>query len=248
VLVVYSYQFINRFTTRNKHIIQRYQIYPLFLNLISIAIIAKITDSVLTGTGIRHFDNVVYTFFQKIHSPFLTDFFIVITAIATPTNLIILSCLLVAYFMYQKRWYFLALLPLSLLAGVISNSILKKLVHLSRPFFPLVPTTDFSFPSGHATLAIIFFGLVIYFFKDSIKSMLWRRFFVTLCIFCGLIICFSRLYVNAHWFSDVLAGMALGTFWVTFFIVLFHFFTSLSPKRMTQELEKEIKEEQDMLV
>ncbi|HAO64775.1 TPA: hypothetical protein DCQ44_02205, partial [Candidatus Taylorbacteria bacterium] len=36
VLVIYSYQFISRFTEKNRHIIQRYQIYPLLLNLISI--------------------------------------------------------------------------------------------------------------------------------------------------------------------------------------------------------------------
>ena len=41
VLVVYSYQFIIRFTEKNKHLIQRFQVYPLFLNLISIYVVAE---------------------------------------------------------------------------------------------------------------------------------------------------------------------------------------------------------------
>ena len=247
VLVIYSYQFISRFTERNKHIIQRYQIYPLLLNLISIYVVAKISESVVIGTRIHRLDIAVNHFFNGIHSPFLTNVFVVVTSIATPTNLTVIGCALAIYFMYRHRWYFLALLPASLLAGVISDSILKKIVHVTRPLFPLVPTTDFSFPSGHATLAVIFFGLIAYFFRASIRSIVWRRIYVCACILAAAAVCFSRLYLNAHWLSDVLAGAALGIFWITFFMVLFNFFTSLSPRKMEQELEKEIKGEQDAL-
>ena len=66
ILVIYSYQFISRFTTRNKHILQRYQIYPLLLNLVSIYVVAKISESVLIGTRIHRFDAKVNHFFQNI--------------------------------------------------------------------------------------------------------------------------------------------------------------------------------------
>jgi membrane protein DedA with SNARE-associated domain/membrane-associated phospholipid phosphatase len=247
ILVVYSYQFISRFTEKNKHVIQRFQIYPLLLNIISIYIVAKISESVIIGTHIRRLDFMVNHFFQKVQSSLLTDFFVGVTSLATPTNLTVVGCALAAYFMYRRRWYFLALLPSSLLAGVISDSVLKKMVHVARPLFPLIPTADFSFPSGHATIAVIFFGLIIYFFKDSIKSVLWRKVYIIGCILAAMTICLSRLYLNAHWLSDVLAGIFLGIFWVTLFIVLFYFFTSLSPRRMEQEFDREIKEEQSVL-
>lgn len=246
VLVVYSYQFISRFTERNKQIIQRYKIYPLLLNIISIYVVAKLSESVLMGSRIHRLDGIVNHFFQKIQSPFLTNFFVAITSLATPTNLTIVGFILAGYFAYRRRWYFLALLPSSLLAGVISFSILKKIIHVARPLFPLVPTSDFSFPSGHATVAVIFFSLIIYFFKDSVRSIFWRRIYIVGCVLAAFMVCISRLYLNTHWLSDVLAGVALGVFWVTFFVVLFHFFTSLSPRRVEQELEREIKEEQDI--
>lgn len=249
VLIIYSYQFISRFTERNKHLIHRYQVYPLLLNLVSIYVVAKISESVLTGIRIRHFDSIVNYSFQKIQSPFLTKIFVAITSLATPTNLTIVGCALAAYFMYHYRWYFLALLPVSLFAGIISDSVLKKLVHIARPLLPLVPTTDFSFPSGHATVAVIFFGLIAYFFRDSIKSIVWRRIYIFGCALAAVVICVSRLYLNVHWLSDVLAGIGLGVFWVTLFIVLFHFFTSLSPRLMGEEFESEIDEgkEQELL-
>jgi len=248
VLIIYSYQFISRFTEKNKHIIRGFQIYPLLFNLVSIYVVAKISESVLINGQIHRLDMAVNYFFQKIHTPFLDSVFVFITSLATPTNLTVVGCALAAYFMYRHRWYFLALLPSSLFAGIISDSILKKMVHIARPLFPLVPTTDFSFPSGHATVAVIFFGLIAYFFMDSIRSIAWRRIYIFACALAATIICVSRLYVNAHWLSDVLAGIALGVFWVTLFMVLFHFFTSLSPNRMEQELEMEIKEEQNIVV
>jgi membrane protein DedA with SNARE-associated domain/membrane-associated phospholipid phosphatase len=247
ILVVYSYQFVSRFTQKNRYVIQHFQIYPLLLNIISIYVVAKVTESVFMGARIHRLDIVINHFFQKFQSPFLTDFFMAVTLLATPTNLTIIGCVLAVYFMYRHRWYFLALFPASLFSGIVFDSILKKMVHVARPLFPLVPTSDFSFPSGHATVAIIFFSLIAYFFKDSIKSILWRRIYIVVCALVALIICVSRLYLNAHWFSDVLAGVALGVFCVTLFIVLFHFFTSLSPHRIEQEFAREIKEEEDIL-
>lgn len=247
MLVIYSHEFISRFTTRNKNIIRRYQIYPLLLNIVSIYVVAKISESVLAGTRIHRLDILVNHFFQKIQSPFFIDIFVAVTSLATPTNLTIIGCVLAVYFMYRRYWYFLALLPASLFAGIISDSILKKITHIARPLFPLVPTADFSFPSGHATVAVIFFCLIAYFFKNSIRSITWRRIYVSSCALAAVMVCLSRLYLNAHWLSDVLAGIALGVFWATLFVILFHFFTSLSPRRTEQEFNREIKEEQDVL-
>lgn len=247
VLVVYSYQFISRFTQRNKHILQKYQIYPLFINLISIYVLARISEAVFAGARIHRLDILANHFFQTLHTPFWTSFFVAVTVIATPTNLTIVGCLLAGYLMYRRRWYHLALLPTSLLAGVISDSVLKKMIHIVRPVDSLIKVTDFSFPSGHATVAVIFFFLIAYFFKDSVRNIVWRRVYISACMVSATLVCFSRLYLNVHWLSDILAGIALGVFWVTLFIVLFHFFTSLSPRRVGEELDREIKVEQDVL-
>ena len=247
LIMVYSYEFISRFTEKNKHILARYQIYPLILNIISIYVVAKISESVIEGFRLHRADAVANHFFNLTHQSFVTKIFIIITNLATPTNLTIIAFGLALYFIYRHRWYFLARMPAALLSGVISDSVLKKLVHVSRPLNPLIVATDFSFPSGHATLAVIFFGLLVYFFKDQIHSKISRRIFILVCVIATFAVCISRLYLNVHWLSDVLAGMALGVFWLTLYIVLFHFFTSLSPKQVEQEFKEELKVDQSVL-
>lgn len=74
--------------------------------------------------------------------------------------------------------------------------------------------TTFSFPSGHATVAVAFYGFLAY--------CLWRRtesWTLRLNLFFGgvmlvLAIGFSRLYLGVHYLSDVLAGYLLGLLWL----------------------------------
>jgi undecaprenyl-diphosphatase len=70
----------------------------------------------------------------------------------------------------------------------------------------------FSFPSGHATLAPLVFGL-----GALIWSARWPRrtrvLLLALAALLALLIGFSRVYVGVHWPSDVIAGLLLGTAW-----------------------------------
>ncbi len=240
VLMVYSYRFISNFTAKNKRFIDRYQFYPLLLNIISVYTLAKISEGVLMGNRIHRLDSYINHSLQFLRSSILTEFLVSITQVCTPTNLTIIAVLLALYFAYRHRWYYLTLLPVSLTAGLISVSLLKRSIHVLRPLHPLVQTSDFSFPSGHATLALIFFGLLAYFFKDSFKKKIWRNTYISVCVAFIILVSFSRVYLNAHWLSDVLAGLALGTFWLTFFVILFHFFTSLSTRRVQAEFNQEL--------
>ena len=110
------------------------------------------------------------------------------------------------------------LLAISLLLTLAVSSILKHEVHRLRPYEVFTnikllvdkPSSS-SFPSGHASAAFNAFG-VFWFTKNK------YRYFVFLVSFLILL---SRLYLNVHFFSDVLIGGLIGLF-ISWTIIKIH--------------------------
>jgi undecaprenyl-diphosphatase len=79
-----------------------------------------------------------------------------------------------------------------------------------------------SFPSGHSMGSVIGYGLLAYLL---LLPMVQQRRRMRAAIVVGLIafvllIGFSRIYLRAHYFSDVVAGFAVGTVWLALFVVI----------------------------
>jgi undecaprenyl-diphosphatase len=68
------------------------------------------------------------------------------------------------------------------------------------------------FPSGHALSLVVFFGLMIYLIATaSRRRRRWRVLACGVCAATVLLVAFSRLYLDVHWLSDVVGGLAAGT-------------------------------------
>jgi undecaprenyl-diphosphatase len=117
--------------------------------------------------------------------------------------------------------YFLGLhreARLSLGAGLgtmLLNTLIKIVVGRPRPSVDLVEVLrqvgNYSFPSGHVMYYTAFYGFLT-FLVYSLMRHSWRR--TLLLIFFGMLVALvgvSRMYLGAHWASDVLAGYLLGT-------------------------------------
>ena len=79
---------------------------------------------------------------------------------------------------------------------------------------------SFSFPSGHATTSMCFYGILIYLIHHYVRSDFWRNFLIILfCVWiflCGI----SRIWLGAHFPVDVIAGWLLGFILVNLYIIL----------------------------
>jgi len=106
-------------------------------------------------------------------------------------------------------------------AGLSFESIIKIILQRVRPENALIKISEYSFPSGHATVSIIFFSILLYSFKEDIKNKVLKNIFIISNIIIILLIGFSRIYLNVHWFSDVIGGFSLGLFLLTLLVLIF---------------------------
>jgi undecaprenyl-diphosphatase len=76
-----------------------------------------------------------------------------------------------------------------------------------------VTELDGSFPSGHANISVALYALGFYLLFRATRSPRLRRLWLALAFLFPLLISFSRLYLGAHYLSDVLAGWGIGLWW-----------------------------------
>jgi undecaprenyl-diphosphatase len=77
----------------------------------------------------------------------------------------------------------------------------------------VVTPLDASFPSGHSSISVALYALGFYLLFRSARSPGLKRLWLVLAFLFPLLIGFSRLYLGAHYLSDVLAGWSIGLWW-----------------------------------
>lgn len=128
---------------------------------------------------------------------------------------------IVAMILYARHYRKHAVL-LAAAMGAIALIVqaIKEVVRSPRPTDGIVPETGFSFPSGHVTSTMVFFGLLTYFAWQQAKGTRTKALSSTLYIAVEALVGFSRVYLNVHWLSDIMGAYLLGAFWLIIFIFL----------------------------
>jgi undecaprenyl-diphosphatase len=124
-------------------------------------------------------------------------------AVTTPIRM--LASLVLAQ---RRHWRPFVAFVLTWVASEVTMTSFKVFFHRGRPSDPLVATAGFAFPSGHATAgAALAVALVLAFLPagDRRRRWEWRAAGFAFVMAC------SRVYLNAHWLSDVVAGTLLGS-------------------------------------
>ena len=216
ILIVMAYRFINK----QFHIFAKYELITLVANLAGLFIFFKTVQDALSDHAFMADLDVWINFFFSTHATaaWLT-FMNIITNIFSPEMIAGVGVMATIYFLYKRYWRYAVITLTSVGGGFVLNGIMKALFVRARPETVFIIETGYSFPSGHAVAAAIFFTLVIYIFARKIQSIVWRELFVVGCVALALLVGFSRIYLGVHWFSDVVAGIGFGLFWTTLMIL-----------------------------
>ena len=169
------------------------------------------------------FDERVFNSVRPYISDGLTSFMLVITFLGKHDLLIPLNFVLIAFFIYRKeRWFATRIAALSL-SSLLLMFILKFFFQRNRPLQPVIDdVSGYSFPSGHALMSVVFYGLFIHMIWHEVKTK-WLR--ITLMVVLGILIltiAFSRIYLRVHYASDVIAGIAVGFIWLVLSLRIIH--------------------------
>jgi len=144
-----------------------------------------------------------------------------ISVIFDTTVLIVLSfALAILLIAFHYRRY--GLLLLGTTAGdALLVTFFKTIIMSPRPLNGIIVETGYSFPSGHTTSCVVFFGVLTYFAWKQWSSTKIKALTGGLYLSVTAVVAFDRIYLNVHWFSDIIGSVFLGAFWLTFSIFLF---------------------------
>jgi undecaprenyl-diphosphatase len=166
------------------------------------------------------FDQNIANFIYSWRSPGLTKLMIFVTNLGA-NYMIVIAILTVIFLVWKKHKKEAITFGIILVMGVIINFSLKQIIQRPRPeMSPLIMESSYSFPSGHAMNATVFYlALAFYFYHFTRKKKLSLWVTVT-AIGLIILIGFSRIYLGVHYPSDVAAGYAVGVWWLVTAILI----------------------------
>ncbi|WP_377890812.1 phosphatase PAP2 family protein [Alkalihalobacillus sp. R86527] len=131
--------------------------------------------------------------------------------IATGTGLILVYLLFISD---KSKWFsFFLLVNMLGISGLTKG--LKVLFERERPdVLEQFDGTGFSFPSGHSTGAITFYGFIFYLIVISNLNRRWKIAINTILGVLTFTIALSRIFIGVHYLTDILAGLTLGLAWL----------------------------------
>lgn len=176
---------------------------------------AELADEIGVDESLARFDAELASALSQHLSYETLRAFSVVTVLGDRNVLMTLAILVAMTLLLMRRWLLAGAWAVATAGGGLLNLLLKGIFERARPLHEhgLVTETSFSFPSGHASGSMLIYSLLGYLIVRHTATR-WHIpvavIMVALIIFVGS----SRVMLQVHYFSDVLAGYASAAAWV----------------------------------
>lgn len=188
--------------------------------------LGEISEDIINHEPITVADVQLSNWMHAHTSPLLTSAMFVATSLGSTVMVTCIAVALGLYLLWRRQFYWIAALASSVLGGALLNRLLKYGFHRARPHFtdPILTLTSYSFPSGHTMIATVLYGVIAAYIFSRTNDWRWRALtIVATAVLIGVVAC-SRIYLGAHYLSDVLGAMAEGLAWLSLCLTLVHSF------------------------
>lgn len=154
-------------------------------------------------------DKNVHDFVIKFSSETMTKLMKIFTFLGSTPFIIGLCILIFIILMILKKKDYAFKCAGILVISTLLNNIVKVIIRRPRPEYITVIENTFSYPSGHTMASVTLYGFLIYYLFKTKISKSYKILFSILLGIIPFVVAISRIYLGAHYFSDVFGAMLL---------------------------------------
>ena len=186
------------------------------LLVVAVTVFVALSEEIIAGGEIARFDAAFARALHNEKSPEWERLFAAVSWLGSRPVLAVATLVVATALILRHRTIFAIAWLAAQAGGGLLNLALKETFERTRPEFadPMLASSSWSFPSGHAMGTFIFCGLACYLVLRERRSWIAVAIAVTGALSWCVVMAFSRLYLGVHFISDVLAGLVAGTAWV----------------------------------
>lgn len=185
--------------------------------LLAGALFLAVAWSITARSSVGALDVAVADWLHDHGRPALTLFLLAVTHLNSTVAVSAWSAILIIALARLRERYWILTLLLTVGGGMLVNLLLKAAYERVRPHFddPLLVLDTYSFPSGHTSAAVLFYGMLAAFLVSRTHERRLRFAAVGGAIAMVALVAFSRVYLGAHYVSDVVAAICSSAVWLS---------------------------------
>lgn len=174
-----------------------------------------VLEDVISGDPLVLADGAIYRALQDLRTAPGDAVMIAITELGDTAVVVAVTMIIFLWLAWKRAWRTAAYWIAAIAGASALNTAIKVALHRARPGELLYSgSSAFSFPSGHSTINMVLYGFLSFLIARELRPAL-RASVALGAATLIFMIAFSRLYLGAHWLSDVLGGLAFGSAWLT---------------------------------
>lgn len=173
-----------------------------------------VLEDVISGAPLVRADTAIFQALQDLRTPPGDAVMLVFTELGDTIVVVAMTAAVFLWLAWQRAGRMAAYWLVAIAGASTINTAIKVALYRPRPtelFY--TGWSAFSFPSGHSTVNLVLYGFLAFLIGRGLRAA-WRIPVMLVALCFALLIAFSRLYLGAHWFSDVIGGLAFGTTWI----------------------------------